>query len=250
MVCEPVCVPHTLIINHPQTRTPHDSRRRIVWVSILSEVELQVFLLTYEHDACAPMTFQLTIQPKRRSVTPEEEAEVEDDLYADTNLTERDGAARTKQSLKVLMELLKAKCSPEREALPAAKHQKPAPWRLTQRHLQKKRGKKPPTTIYSRDGSAISKPRRAHSTYQVHSNGSILYTRQFVAVAQQQPLASALCPPIQDCPPPTIPEPVDDFPPEVDLGIYDQSSRKHTTIRDHPLLMWIKDRELYLQKLL
>ncbi|KIK77964.1 hypothetical protein PAXRUDRAFT_17152 [Paxillus rubicundulus Ve08.2h10] len=98
---------------------------------------------------------------------------------------------------------------------------------LTHRQLKRKHGKKPATSIYSPGGSTTSTigKRQHHSAYQVHRDGSFTWTRQFITPNLQVPAQGPI---LEDIPLPSIPDPVNNLPPDVDLDVYNQQSRKRT----------------------
>jgi len=95
----------------------------------------------------------------------------------------------------------------------------------------KKRKKKPTVNIYTPKSSTVPQSRQ-HTQYQANETGSITYTRKYVAppknarIPQWSPGQSAQI--IEDLPPPSIPEPFDDFPPEVSIDSKYLASRKRT----------------------
>ncbi|OJA15073.1 hypothetical protein AZE42_09803 [Rhizopogon vesiculosus] len=95
----------------------------------------------------------------------------------------------------------------------------------------KKRKKKPTVNIYTPKSSTVPQLHQ-HTQYQANDTGSITYTRKYVAppknarIPQLSPGQSAWI--IEDLPFPPIPEPFDDFPPEVSIDSEYLASRKRT----------------------
>ena len=130
-----------------------------------------------------------------------------------------------------------------------------------------KRSKKPTVTILSRETSAITK-RRHHASYQGRKDGSVSFTRQFITPTQHALVTLATEQVVQDVSPLMSQINEDPLIPDIDVNTFNpHRSRKRTAgvsihsilflttqalivLQDRPLLMWLKDREIYLEELL
>ncbi|KAG1840123.1 hypothetical protein C8R48DRAFT_679666 [Suillus tomentosus] len=115
--------------------------------------------------------------------------------------------------------------------------------------VPKKRKKKPKLNVYH----SVPVPSRQHTEYQAHQDGSITYTLKCLkppknaqATINNRTRATLT---LHDAAPLSIPEPLDDLPLDVSLDFLGQQRRKRAA-GDHPLLMWLKHRELFLQEMI
>lgn len=130
-----------------------------------------------------------------------------------------------------------------------------------------KRKKKPKLNFYR----SVPSSSRQHTQYQVHQDGSISYTLQRLKPPKNaKPTINNQSRPaltLHDAPF-SIPEPFDDLPLDVSLDFLGQQRRKRTAgvctlwfsesfhtsltviIQDHPLLMWLKYRGLFLREII
>jgi hypothetical protein len=142
----------------------------------------------------------------------------------------------------------------------------------------RKRQKVPTLNSYSCTNSMSSGiTQRQHTQYQVHGDGSISYTRKYVQPPKNaqptkrcEPLVNVHVQHATNTQPPIIPdepnEPLADISESWGTDYDAQQPRRRRTagvspqteshfivadmIQDHPLLMWLKDRALFLQEML
>ncbi|KAG2094414.1 uncharacterized protein F5147DRAFT_657174 [Suillus discolor] len=115
--------------------------------------------------------------------------------------------------------------------------------------VPKKRKKKPKLNVYH----SVPVPSRQHTEYQAHQDGSITYMlkrlkppKNAQATINNRTHATLT---LHDAAPLSIPEPLDDLPLDVSLDFLGQQRRKRAA-GDHPLLMWLKHRELFWQEMI